>query len=101
MTKLERDITLPGTTTGATMSRLTRLPWVLLALLFLLEAWIWDHVGPWIRRAVAALPLKGLKLWLEQHLATLPPYGALAVFLGGGLVLAPFKFLEICAPLRR
>lgn len=77
------------------MSRLARLPWVFLALLFLLEAWIWDHLGPWIRRAVDALPLKRLKLWLEHQLKRLPPYGALAVFLGGGLVLAPFKYLEL------
>jgi hypothetical protein len=77
------------------MSRLARLPWIAIALLFLLEAWIWDHLGPWIRRAVAALPFQGLKLWFEHHLKRLPPYGALLVFLGGGLILAPFKILEV------
>ena len=83
------------------MSRLTRPLWVLLALLFLAEAWIWDHLGPWIRRGLAALPLQRLKAWLEVKLAALPPYLALLVFLGGGLVLAPFKLLEVCAPLWR
>jgi hypothetical protein len=83
------------------MSRLTRLLWVPLALLFLLEAWIWDHLGPWIKRGLAALPLKRVREILEDFLKGLPPYGALAVFLGGGLVLAPFKLLEVCAPLWR
>ena len=77
------------------MSRLTRPLWVLLALLFLAEAWTWDHLGPWIRRGLAALPLTRLKAWLEVKLAALPPYLALFVFLLGSLVLAPFKLLEV------
>jgi hypothetical protein len=34
--------------------------WILLALLFLLEAWLWDHLQPLVARLVALIPLARL-----------------------------------------
>ena len=32
--------------------------WVLLALIFLIEAWLWDHLEPIVARVVAWVPLR-------------------------------------------
>src|SRR5258708_3672127 len=44
--------------------------WVLLAIIFLIEAWLWDHLEPIVARVVAPIPLFPLKLlvlWLLAH----------------------------------
>ena len=38
--------------------------WVLLALIFLIEAWLWDHLEPIVARVVAWIPLRAFKVWL-------------------------------------
>src|SRR5664279_1053652 len=40
-----------------TMCRWLRTLWVILALLFLLEAWLWDHLEPIVARVVDLIPL--------------------------------------------
>ncbi len=69
--------------------------WVLLALLFLLEAWLWDHLKPVVAWVVDLLPWASFKAWLKQAIARLPPYAALAVFAVPLIVLVPLKFLEV------
>jgi hypothetical protein len=69
--------------------------WVLLALLFLLEAWLWDHLEPPIARLVSLIPWGPLKAWLSRTLRTLPPWASLAVFVVPFIVLLPLKFLEV------
>ena len=63
-------------------------PMIFLAALFLfVEEWIWDHLRDfmaWVARAPAIR-------WLEGRIATLPPYGAMAIFLLPGLILLPVK----------
>jgi hypothetical protein len=43
------------------MRRLVRVFWVILALLFLLEAWLWSRLEPVVAAIVALLPLKAIK----------------------------------------
>lgn len=69
--------------------------WVLLALLFLLEAWLWDHLKPLVAWCVDLLPWARLKERLRQAIERLPPYAALAVFVVPLIVLLPLKFLEV------
>lgn len=69
--------------------------WTLLALIFLLEAWLWDHLKPVVAWCVDLLPWARLKEALRQGVAHLPPYAALAVFIVPLLVLLPLKFLEV------
>ncbi len=77
------------------MRRWLRPLWVILALLFLLEAWLWDHLEPIVARAVNLLPWGRVKLWLKRVIEDLPPWAALAVFIIPFVVLLPLKFLEV------
>ena len=75
------------------MRRLLQPLWVLLALIFLIEAWLWDHLEPLVARIVAAIPLRAVKRWLAERIAHLSPPVTLAVFLVPVLVLFPLKIL--------
>ena len=69
--------------------------WVVLALLFLLEAWLWDHLKPWVARVVDLVPWGAFKDWLKRTIENLPPWAALFVFVVPFVVLLPLKFLEV------
>jgi len=69
--------------------------WTVLALFFLLEAWLWDHLKPLVAWFVGLLPWERLKEALRQTIERLPPYAALAVFIVPFIVLLPLKFLEV------
>ncbi len=63
----------------------------LLALLILFEEWGWEP----LQRALAWLGrLPGLRA-AERHIAALPPYGAMALFLLPTLLLLPVKLLAL------
>jgi len=63
------------------MNRLLKPLWFLLALLFLLEAWLWDHLVPAIRRIVDLVPWRELKQRLADAIEHLSPQATLVVFL--------------------
>lgn len=73
------------------MRRLLRPLWFLLALAFMLEAWLWDHLGPLVRALVDLLPLKKLKDLSARAIVRLHPYATLVLFVIPGLILLPFK----------
>lgn len=75
--------------------QLLRPLWTLLALIFLLEAWLWDHLKPLVAWFVGLLPWDRLKARLREAIEHLPPYAALAVFIVPLIVLLPLKFLEV------
>lgn len=77
------------------MRRWLRPLWVILALLFLLEAWLWDHLEPIVARVVNFIPWGRVKLWLKRTIEDLPPWAALGVFIVPFIVLLPLKFLEV------
>jgi hypothetical protein len=77
------------------MRRWLRPVWVVLALLFLLEAWLWDHLQPIVARAVNLIPWGHVKTWLKGMIEDLPPWAALGVFIIPFIVLLPLKFLEV------
>ena len=77
------------------MRRWLRPLWVVLALLFLLEAWLWDHLQPIVARAVNFIPWGRVKVWLKRTIEDLPPWAALGVFIIPFIVLLPLKFLEV------
>src|SRR5215470_18052814 len=49
------------------LRRLLQPIWVLLAIIFLVEAWLWDHLEPIVAWIVAAIPLRAFGLWLLAH----------------------------------
>ena len=77
------------------MRRLLQPLWVLLALIFLIEAWFWDHLEPVVARIVAMIPLRAFKAWLAARVARLSPMLTLLVFLAPVVLLFPLKFLEV------
>lgn len=77
------------------MRRWLRPFWVVLALLFLLEAWLWDNLEPIVARAVNIIPWGRLKGWLKDVIEDLPPWAALGVFIVPFIVLLPLKFFEV------
>ena len=49
------------------MRRLLQPLWVFLAIIFLIEAWLWDHLEPIVAAVVSALPLRAFKQWLAER----------------------------------
>jgi hypothetical protein len=77
------------------MTRLLKPLWVLLALIFLFEAWLWDHLAPVVARLVALIPWREIKARIAARIAALPPTATFAVFLVPVAVLLPVKFLGL------
>lgn len=73
------------------MQRLKRLFWFVLAVVFLLEAWLWDLVQPVIARILRALPLAQLKAAIERLIERLPSWATALVIAAPDLVLVPLK----------
>src|SRR4051795_9139640 len=69
--------------------------WVLLALIFLVEAWLWDHLEPVVARVVAWIPLRALKLWLAEQVDALSPVMTLIFFIVPVLPLFPLKLVGL------
>lgn len=76
------------------MRRWLRPFWVLLALVFLLEAWLWDHLEPIVARIVNVIPWGKLKAQLARTIEKLPPWATLIVFVVPLIVLLPVKVLQ-------
>ena len=76
------------------MRRLLRPLWILLALIFLLEAWLWDRVEPIIARVVALIPLPAFKRWLVAQIDHLSPGATLIVFAVPLVLLFPLNLVE-------
>ena len=77
------------------LRRLLQPLWVLLAIIFLIEAWLWDHLEPIVARIVAAIPLRAFKQWLAERVDTLSPAMTLIVFIVPVLPLFPLKLVGL------
>jgi hypothetical protein len=77
------------------MRRLLQPIWVLLAVIFLIEAWLWDHLEPIVARAVAMIPLRAFKQWLSDRVDTLSPAMTLIVFFVPVIPLFPLKLVGL------
>jgi hypothetical protein len=77
------------------MRRLLQPLWVLLAIIFLIEAWLWDHLEPIVARAVAWIPLDTFKQWLSDRVDALSPAMTLIVFIVPVIPLFPLKLIGL------
>src|SRR6188472_2645843 len=75
--------------------RLLQPLWVLLAIVFLIEAWLWDHLEPIVASVVAWIPLRAFKEWLAERVDTLSPAMTLIVFIVPVLPLFPLKLVGL------
>jgi hypothetical protein len=73
--------------------RLLQPIWVLLAVIFLIEAWLWDHLEPIVAGVVAKIPLRAFKHWLAERVDTLSPAMTLIVFIVPVIPLFPLKLI--------
>ena len=73
------------------LRRLLQPVWVLLAVIFLIEAWLWDHLEPVVAWFVARIPLRAFKQWLAERVDTLSPAMTLIVFIVPVIPLFPLK----------
>ncbi len=88
-------IVFGGSRTGMTpmLRRLLQPIWVLLAVIFLIEAWLWDHLEPIVAWVVAKIPLRAFKHWLAERVDTLSPAMTLVVFIVPVIPLFPLKLV--------
>jgi hypothetical protein len=75
--------------------RLLQPVWVLLAIIFLIEAWLWDHLEPIVAWVVARIPLNAIKQWLADRVDTLSPAMTLIVFIVPVIPLFPLKMVGL------
>jgi hypothetical protein len=75
------------------MRRLLQPVWILLAVIFLIEAWLWDHLEPIVAWVVAKIPLRTFKQWLAERIDTLSPAMTLIVFIVPVIPLFPLKLV--------
>ncbi len=75
------------------LRRLLQPLWVLLAIIFLIEAWLWDHLEPIVAWFVALIPLRAFKQWLAERVDALSPAMTLIVFIVPVLPLFPLKLV--------
>ena len=77
------------------MRRLLQPLWILLAIIFLIEAWLWDHLEPIVARVVAIIPLARFKQWLSDRVDALSPAMTLIVFAVPIIPLFPLKLVGL------
>jgi len=77
------------------LHRLLRTLWVLLALVFLFEAWLWDHLAPIVAWVVARIPLRAIKARIAALVERLSPAATLVVYIVPLLLLLPLKLLGL------
>ena len=77
------------------LRRLAQPFWVLLAIIFLIEAWLWDHLEPIVEKVVAWIPLREFKQWLSDRIDALSPAMTLIVFAVPVVPLFPLKLFGL------
>lgn len=75
------------------MRRIMRLVLVFLAIVFLVEAWLWDRLEPIIARLIALVPLVRLRATLARWIAALSPVATLVLLALPAAVVLPLKML--------
>jgi hypothetical protein len=75
------------------MRRVLRPVLVFLAIVFLIEAWLWDRLEPIVARIVAVIPLVRLKAVLARWIDALPPAGTLILLAMPAAAVLPLKML--------
>ena len=77
------------------LRRLLQPFWVLLAIIFLIEAWLWEHLEPVVEKIVAWIPLRQFKQWLAERVDALSPAMTLIVFAVPIIPLFPLKLVGL------
>lgn len=68
---------------------------IFVAVIFLLESWLWDVTGAVIARVIRALPFEELKQKISDRIEHLGPFATLGLFIVPVMVLLPLKFMAL------
>ena len=74
---------------------LTRALWFTIAVIFVIEAWLWDRFEELIAWLVGLIPLDEFKRWLADTVDRLPPQAVLLIFAIPAALLFPVKLLQV------
>lgn len=69
--------------------------WFALAVLFLIESWLWDHVKEWLRALERRLGLERIEAWLTALVSRLSPMATLALFAVPMIAVLPMKIVAL------
>lgn len=69
--------------------------WFALALIFLFESWLWDHVKEWLRALGRSLGVARFEARLMDFIARLSPRATLAVFAVPAISVLPLKIFAV------
>lgn len=75
--------------------RLKRGLWFALAVIFLVESWLWDHLRDGLRALGRMLGVERFEPWLRSAIAPLSPQVTLAIFIIPVLAILPFKVVAL------
>jgi len=75
------------------MRRVLRPALVFIAIVFLIEAWLWDRLEPVVAAIVEVIPLKRLKDMLARWIEKLHPLWMLGLLALPAAAVLPLKFL--------
>lgn len=67
--------------------------WFTLAVLFLIETWLWDHFRDWLHELGNALGLQRYVQQFKDFVATLTPVKTLGVFVAPVILILPAKLV--------
>jgi hypothetical protein len=81
--------------------RSVRVFWLICATIFLIESWLWDQIGYFVRSLVALLPLEPVKQYILRLLMKLPPWPAFLIFISPLIVVEPLNFFGVWAFVHR
>ena len=76
-------------------SSMKRAFWFLLAIIFLIENWLWEHVRDWLAMLCRRIGLERFEPWLKTFVAPLSPLVTLLLFGVPALAILPFKIIAV------
>lgn len=79
----------------AMKKKLRRSLLITLALLFLIESWLWEKTGALVARLVEKLPFAEIKQWITERIEHLSPLYTLGIFIIPFFLLLPFKLFAL------
>ena len=77
------------------LKRIKRSLCFIAAVIFLFEAWLWDHLYPIVAKIVAWLPWDNLKTWVANKIEHLPAAACVFIFIIPVLAILPIKIIGV------
>lgn len=65
------------------------------AVVFLIEAWLWDNLYPLVAKLISLLPWKNIKLWVADRVKHFPAWACVLLFIIPAIAIFPLKILGI------